>query len=178
MKIHLKPGEAVKLELKSKEKLKIITPLGGQVADMTFLSFSQSLTRNFNRTVKLEENMILYDNNCNGILKLTKKKTDSNIDLLFPGCFKEIYKDHRPGCRDMLSKVFNVKRSELPDVVSFFMDVKVSENGKLEILPSSARGGDYVVLECLRDVVVGVTCCPDDLVACPNPSEIIVEVAK
>lgn len=176
MMVCLKPGEAKKLEMKLEERLKLQTPSGGQAIDLTFLRFDQALTRNINWTIKGKEGTTLYNRNGEGVLKIVEKKTDSGIDLLFPGCYKEIYNDKRSGCRDLLSKILKVRRSDMPAVVSFFMDVHVAADGQLRILPSSAGAGDYVIIEALKDVVVGVTCCPDDVVACPNPSEITIEL--
>jgi len=183
MIVRLKPGEAKKLEMKLGQRFKLQTPSGGQVFDLTFLQFDQAMTRNMNcgfgcATVKGTEGATLYDKNGEGVLKIVEKKTDSGIDLLFPGCYKELYDGEKLGCRDLFSKIFKIRRSELPAVVSFFMDVHVATDGRHRILPSSARAGDYVIVEALKDVVVGVTCCPDDDLACPNPSEIAIELVS
>jgi uncharacterized protein YcgI (DUF1989 family) len=56
-------------------------------------------------------------------------------------------------------------------MATLFMEVKDQE-----ILPCRAAPGDYGELEALRDIVVGVTSCPDDEICNTNPSEIEVSV--
>jgi uncharacterized protein YcgI (DUF1989 family) len=58
-------------------------------------------------------------------------------------------------------------------MASFFAEIN-----DLELLPSKAAAGDYGELEALRDVVVGVTSCPDDEKCNTNPSEIEVKVGS
>lgn len=175
MKIPINPGKGVRLSLKPGDRLKITTPRGGQVVDLTFLNFSQSMTRNYNSSLRLERGMSLYNKNLEQTLILIEKNSSANIDIIYPGCSKEIYKDRRLGCRDILSNVLQVETSSLPDVVSIFMDVNIEKDGRISIIPSSAKENDYVIFECLKEVVIGISCCPDNINACPNPSKIILE---
>ena len=43
---------------------------------------------------------------------------------MLPGCWREIYDDGRPGCRDLISEALGVKRRELTGMLSFFVDAR------------------------------------------------------
>jgi uncharacterized protein YcgI (DUF1989 family) len=174
MKEIIPNGTAKGFEVKKGAKVKISIPRGGQVADMAFPDFSQSLTRDLNAAGRkmifhAEEGTIFYDGEGIAHLKLVESRGSSKHDLLFPGCRKEMY-EGKLGCRDLLSEAIGIPRRELAGVCSFFMNVK-----RGEIYPSSARPGDYVVLEALRDLTLGISSCPDQG-ASPTLSEVVVEI--
>jgi uncharacterized protein YcgI (DUF1989 family) len=166
-------GSAEAFEVSKGKTIKICVPKGAQVADLTFPNFNQSLTRDMNSDTrqidKALEGTILYDGAGKGYLKLFKSASLASHDLLFPGCRKEMYKK-KLGCRNLLSKALNIPLEALPSVCSFFMDVK---DGK--IMPSSANPGDYVLLEALENVKIGISSCPDKS-SSPSLSEVWVEI--
>jgi len=172
----------VLVECRKRDHIMVKTVNGGQASDLTFLGFDQAMTRNFNGwrrysapklVTSLEEGDVLVDGNVNPVLRIVKKKSSVGMDVMFPGCWREIYSDGRLGCRDILSRLFNIERAHLPAMASFFAEIN-----DLELLPSKAAAGDYGELEALRDVVVGVTSCPDDEKCNTNPSEIEVKVGS
>jgi uncharacterized protein YcgI (DUF1989 family) len=180
MPIRIKPGKAIKIEVKEGESIKISTPFGGQGCDLVFLEFDQALTRNINggfgySSLIADIGTKLYDCHGNNILTITKKNTNSSIDIIFPGCFSELYEDRRKGCRDVLSEVLGVKRWHLPAVVSLFVDTQIINKSKIKFKPSSAKAGDYITIKAMKQVDLAISCCPDDEVCFPNPSEIVIE---
>ncbi len=155
------------VDLKKADRMIVKTVDGGQVSDMTFIGFDQAMTRNFNGwrrynapklATSLVEGDALVDGDLNSVLHLVKSHSSAGHDLLFPGCWRELYDDGRLGCRDILSELFKVERKNLPHMATWFMDVK-----EMRIVPSTGRPGDHVELEALRDVVVGLTACPDNV---------------
>jgi uncharacterized protein YcgI (DUF1989 family) len=177
-----KHGKGILVNCRKGDHIFIKTVGGGQVSDLTFLGFDQAMARNFNGwrrynapklVTSLEEGDALVDGNVNPVLRIVKKKSSVGMDVIFPGCWSEIYDDHRPGCRDILSKLFGVERKQLPAMATLFMEVR-----ELEILPCRAAPGDYGELEALRDVVIGVTSCPDDEKCNTKPGEIEVTVDR
>ena len=144
----------------------ISTPSGGQVSDLTFIGFDQAMSRNVNGwrrynapkiVTRFEEGDVLVDGERNPMVHLVRNRSSAGHDLLFPGCWKELYKDGRLGCRDILSMLFGVERGVLPSMATMFMEVR-----DLRIVPSPAQPGDSVDLGILHDVTLGLTACPDD----------------
>jgi uncharacterized protein YcgI (DUF1989 family) len=177
--IVLEPGEVTAFLVEKGAKFMIIT-MGGQTSDLSFRGLSQAITREkagFEKyrkprmVLRLKMGAILYDANYRPTLKLVDSNTDEH-DFLWPGCSKEMFRTfygiEKEGCRDLLKRALKIGEKNNMDVVSFFM--YMGEN--YEILPSKAKAGDYVTLKALRRVKVGVTACPDDLLANPTPNRI------
>lgn len=190
--VTLRHASAKAFRLKKGDKLRIEVVKGGQVADLSFENFNQSLTRDNYRHLlgsgkhsvfSLGPGAVLYDNNAMGVLKLLETRTESSHDALFPGCRKEILAGGRKGCLDLLAQALRVPRVRVPAVISLFMNIV-----DFEIVPTRAKPGDFVVFEALREIKVGVTACPAEpgryvgtirAQQCPNPnpSEIRVTVS-
>lgn len=159
----IQPGTAQAFRLAADDRIKIITPEGGQVADATFTGFHQALTRRINGTRingrasvidRATQGVIFYDGLPSPVLELVENHSAAPHDLLFPGCQRKSPGD-KPGCRDLLSGVLHLPLLQLPAPCSFFMNIE-----NFVSMPSQARPGDYVVLEAKREVLLGVTACP------------------
>ena len=181
----LAPGTARAFLLGEGDVVKIISAEGGQGGDLTFLGFDQSLTRNINGwekfgSVKLtfyaDPGMKLYDGDGTPYLEVLEVHSDLRVDIMYPGCWREIYQDGRPGCRDLLSEALGVERKELTGMASFFVECVVDEDGymfsSLDIQP-----GDYLTLRALQPVTLAVSTCPDDSLPGIRPSDLVVEVS-
>jgi len=159
-------GQVRALDLKKGDRVKVLSTKGGQVAELVFEGYEPGTTRGFNglktygevrQILKAKEGAVLINGDGEHILKIVEDRSHAGHDLLFPGCKKEIFKGKKLGCRDMLAAVLGVPRSRLPSTVGLFMDVE-----DFRIVPSRSKPGDYVVLEALKDVRVGITSCADD----------------
>jgi uncharacterized protein YcgI (DUF1989 family) len=197
LKVIIAHGAAKKFTLKKSDKFRVESVSGGQVADLVFENFNQTLTRDILRhSLKRRKSIfraitgtILYDNDIQPRLKLVENRTRSSHDLLFPGCRKELFDGRKKGCLDLLAEALEIPRIRIPAVISLFMDVKGEE-----IMPSSVKAGEYVVFEALTNVDVAITSCPSELGRWsrqskskflwphghpnPNPSEIKVVVNR
>jgi len=182
--VRLAPGTARAFPLEEGDVVKIVSPEAGQGGDLTFLGFDQSLTRNINgwekfASVKLtfyaDPGMKLYDGDGMPYLEVAEVHSDIRVDIMYPGRWREIYEDGRPGCRDLLSEALGVERRELTGMASFFVECVVDEDGymfsSLDIQP-----GDYLTLKALRAVISAVSACPDDTLPGIRPSDLVVEV--
>lgn len=156
-------GTAKAFKLYKGDRVKIETPKGGQCSDLTFETFSALMTADTNKHVlgrkrpvfEIYYGLALYDNASQPILKIIENKSYSAHTMLLPGCRKEIFDGKKKGCLDLISEALGLPRERVPSCVSFFFDL---EDG--EVIPSTAEPGDYVVLEVLKDVTVGITSCP------------------
>lgn len=156
-------GTAKAFKLCKGNRVKIETPKGGQCSDLTFETFSALITADTNKHVlgrkrpvfEITCGLALYDNASQPILKMTENKSRSAHTMLLPGCRKEIFDGKKKGCLDLISESLGLPREQVPSCVSFFFDL---EDG--EVIPSTAEPSDYVFLEVLKDVTVGITSCP------------------
>jgi len=218
-------GTAKKFKLSKGDKIRIISPKGGQVSDITFKGFNQARTREVlmydryyaakdknpearaHRSMpkNLEQGECLYNGKGEPVLELVEDsvtelskeeykkwledlgknidwermymegdKAKATHDLLWPGCSTQSYRDKRKGCRDVLSEVLGIELEELPAVCTLFMNTDIYEY----MVPTAVQAGDYVVLEALEEVELGVTSCTSDFWCNPIPSEIKVRVEK
>jgi uncharacterized protein YcgI (DUF1989 family) len=182
----LAPGTAKAFPLEDGDEIKITSPDGGQGGDFTFLGFDQALTRNINgwekfQSVKVtfyaDPGMKLYDGDGTPFVEVVEVHSHLRVDIVYPGCWREIYEDGRPGCRDLLSEALGVERRDLTGMASFFAKCDVDEDGYM-FSDLSIQPGDYLVLRALRPVTVAVSACPDDTLPGIKPSDLVVEVTK
>lgn len=158
-------GTASKFSLKRGDRLRVESVKGGQVADLVFEDFNQTLTRDILRhglkrrkpVFKAIPRTILYDNDIQPRLRMVENRTKASHDLLFPGCRKELFDGKKKGCLDLLAEALGIPRIRVPAVVSLFMDVK-----RGEIAQSKVKPGDYVVFEALGDMDLAITSCPSE----------------
>jgi uncharacterized protein YcgI (DUF1989 family) len=182
--VTLAPGTARAFPLEAGAEVKITSPYGGQGGDFTFLGFDQSLSRNINgwekfHSVKLsfyaDPGMKLYDGGGTPFVEVVEVHSRLRVDMMYPGCWREIYPDRRPGCRDLLSEALGVERRELTGMASFFVKCEVDEDGYM-FSDLSIQPGDYLVLRALRPVTLAVSACPDDTLPGIKPSDLLVQV--
>ncbi|KAJ5790729.1 uncharacterized protein N7518_007740 [Penicillium psychrosexuale] len=90
-------------------------------------------------------------------------------DMTFMPCFPEIYAEcglegHR-SCAMNITEAMEpygiTSRLELPDPFNIFMN---SPNYTLKPI-SNSKPGDYIEMEALKDLIIGISCCPYDLVS-------------
>jgi uncharacterized protein YcgI (DUF1989 family) len=182
--VTLAPGTAKAFPLEAGAEVKITSPYGGQGGDFTFLGFDQSLSRNINgwdkfHSVKLsfyaDPGMKLYDGDGTPFVEVLEVHSRLRVDMMYPGCWREIYADRRPGCRDLLSEALGVERRDLTGMASFFVKCEVDEDGYM-FSDLSIQPGDYLVLRALKPVTLAVSACPDDTLPGIKPSDLVVEV--
>lgn len=120
------------------------------------------------------------------ILTLVEDTSPGRHDMLIPACdparYRALGADNRhPSCAENLRKVLGEVGIDLPVVpqpVNIFMDIPVTADGELLWLPSPAPAGASITFEVVRDCVVVVSACPQDLVDINNgmPTSLIIDV--
>lgn len=166
-------GTAAAFNLAAGDRLTISTPAGAQGGDLSFLGFDQDLTRDilgFARhrkavmafTVRAGEH--LYDSDNVPVLLVESVESVGEIDAMMPGCRHEIYEDHRPGCRDLISAALKVERARLTGMVSFWTVTHVTADYYDALSEYGGRPGDSLTVRAVRPVTVGVSACPDDVI--------------
>jgi uncharacterized protein YcgI (DUF1989 family) len=175
----IRHASAQAFNLKQGDLLRVETPKGGQVSNLSFEYFNQGLTRDNDRIrrnlkktdFRAVEGTILYDNDNVPVMELIENHSSASHDLHFVGCRREVLRSGGMGCLDLIADALHLPRLRIPPTISLFLDVE-----DFQIVATRAKPGDYVVFRVLRGVDVGVTSCPAPFH--PNPSEIRVAIDK
>ena len=90
-------------------------------------------------------------------------------DFLLTPCSAEMFRiiyghtDPHRGCFGNLKNAlaeFGIEGDSIPTCFNIFMNVAVNgETGKISVRPPKSKAGDFVVLEAMMDLIVGMTSC-------------------
>lgn len=173
---HVEPGTAGLLTVRTGQFLQIQTIEGKQVADFVAFSaddlgehVSTSHTRVANMNIVPQLGMSLYTNRRQPLFEITED-TVGRHDMLVAACDPARYEAlGAPGhasCRQALTDAlveYEIGIDRMPDPINWFMNVAIKQKGELDVRLPLAEAGDYVLLKALRDAVVAVSACPQDL---------------
>ncbi len=167
-----KTGKAFKL--KSGEQLKVIDVEGGQVADLLAFNeedlaemLSTGATIDCNASTRLQQGNCLFSNHYNRMLRLVEDRV-KNHDLLHPACSPAMFRhqygivDYHPSCLENFQKAlaaYGIKILAAATPFNIFMHTQLGNDGSVEVHKPLSKAGDYVVLEAIMDLVIGVTAC-------------------
>ena len=169
------PRSGVAFVLACGQRLKVIDPLGEQVADLLayrrddigeVLSSGRSI--DYASKIYLTTGDPLYSNRSNIMLQIVED-TVGRHDFLLTPCsaemFRIIYGDSQPhrGCFGNLAAAlapYGVTPDQIPTAFNVFMNVIVAaDTGVVTVKPPLSRAGDYIIFEAWQDLVVGLTAC-------------------
>lgn len=168
------PRNGAGFKLKKGQRLKVTDLKGEQVSDFfCFLEddhedyLSSGRTLDYLSKIFLTEGDILYSSKSRPMAKIVEDKVGRHDFLLTPcskDTFRIIYNDKDPhhGCEGNLIKAFaeqGMKMNALPTTFNLFMNVVLDGEGKLTVAPPTSRSGDYIIIEALEDLIVGLTAC-------------------
>jgi uncharacterized protein YcgI (DUF1989 family) len=166
----IRPGEAYAVEVKKDELIQIITVEGKQVAQLVAFNaaepsdrLSTAATRAKSKTIMLQKGKILYSANGVELLSLFED-TVGRHDIFYPISDAQPANpteglEPLPSSRSALAEAlapYGIGSEQLPDPVNLFMRVSILQKGELEVQETLAEKGDFVVLQALNDVIVGV----------------------
>lgn len=170
----LGPRSGTAFELRKGRRLKIIDIKGQQVSDFFCVAcdditeqFSSGRTIDYSSCIYVKKGDVLYSSKSRPLVCIVED-TVNRHDILLTPCSKEtfqiIYEEVNPhrGCEGNLCREFaklGIKMSTLPATFNIFMNVDLAASGKITVMPPLSRAGDYVILEALEDIVVGITAC-------------------
>lgn len=181
----LRNGEAEAFALAAGYRLRVTTPTDHQGGDFSFDGFDQSLTRNINGWERyrhaylvfhLEAGMRMYDGDGKPVIEVAEVHSNGRIDIMLPGCWRELYDDGRPGCRDLISGALGIERSALRGMASFFVASDVTPDYYDALTRPAITAGDSFDLVALRPVQVAVSACPDVELPGWSPGELVIKV--
>ena len=170
----IEPQTGTAFVLARGEVLRVIDPVGEQVADLIAFAradthewLSSGRTLDYNGTIYLTVGHSLYSNRSNALLTITHD-TVGRHDFLYTPCSQEmfaiLYKSpgHHPSCFENLAtslRPFEIDPDRIPTTFNIFMNVEVSPTGALSVLPPLSKAGDSLTMRAETDLVVGLTAC-------------------
>lgn len=178
-------GTGYGVDLAGGEEVRISTPDGNQGGDFSFLGFDQAMSRNINGWERFgrpwlvfsaDPGMRLYDGEGEPVFEVGECTGDGRNDILYPGCWSELYEDGRPGCRDLIAAALGIERAEITGMLSFFVNATVDTTAYRGLQEVRIEPGDHITLRALRDVRAAVSACPDVDIPGWSPGDLRVEV--
>ena len=175
---HLAPQTGTGFLVRAGQLLRITDPQGEQVSDLMSFArddsrewLSSGRTIDYANTIYLTAGHTLYSNRSRPMWTIVED-TVGRHDFLLTPCSQEtfaiIYKTtgHHPSCFENLSRhlaPFGIAPDTIPTTFNVFMNVVVTPEGELQILPPRSRSGDHLLLRAEIDMIVGVTACSAEL---------------
>jgi uncharacterized protein YcgI (DUF1989 family) len=169
------PRTGAGFELKAGQRLTVIDPRGGQVADLLAYSaadirevISAGRTLDYASRIYLTTGDPLYSNRSNVMLEIVHDDVGRHDFLLTPcsaDTFRIIYGDTDPhqGCFGNLAAAlapWGVEPDMIPTAFNCFMNVPVNgETGEFTVEPPLSKAGDTIVFEARMDLIIGLTAC-------------------
>jgi uncharacterized protein YcgI (DUF1989 family) len=174
MSTRIAPRSGVAFTLREGEILRVTDPEGGQVSDLlAFMAgdvgeaLSNGRTFDYEETIRLGTGNRLWSNRSNPMLEIVADTVGTHDFLLTPcseATFRHFYRDkpvHR-GCFGNLAEAlapYGVVPDAIPVAFNVFMNVPVSADGAIRVLPPATVAGDTIELRALADLVIGLTAC-------------------
>ncbi|HEX8028282.1 MAG TPA: urea carboxylase-associated family protein [Vicinamibacterales bacterium] len=174
----LNPQTGTAFELARGQCLRIIDPLGEQVADLVAFTradsrewLSSGRTFDYNNTIYLTTGAVLYSNRSAPMLTIVRD-TVGRHDFLYTPCSPEtftiLYKTtgHHPSCFENLAtplRSFGIGPDQIPTTFNVFMNVAIAPDGALSIAPPRSKPGDCIELRAEVDLIVGLTACSAEM---------------
>jgi uncharacterized protein YcgI (DUF1989 family) len=170
----ISPQSGTSFHLKAGDILRVLDPLGEQVADLfafkegdSTCSLSSGRSIDYASKIYLTRGDLLYANNSELMFTILED-TVGRHDFLLTPCSQEMFeklyhcKGHHPSCFENLSKAFaphGVRPEQISTTFNIFMNVAVAPDGSVRVLPPTSKPGDYIELRAEMDLVCGLTAC-------------------
>lgn len=162
--------------LEEGQRLKVVDPSGGQVADLFCVdaenprdALSSGRSIDYCETIRFTKPHRLYSNSGNILLRITHD-TCGVHDFLVTPCSRQMFqmmfgKAEHDGCFENLASAlskFDVPSTSITTTFNVFMNVPVDFDGRIRVLPPRSMPGDFVIFEAQRRLIVGLTACADE----------------
>jgi uncharacterized protein YcgI (DUF1989 family) len=136
---HLPPQTGLAFTVKKGEVIRIIDTDGEQVSDL--VCFAQNDSSEYfssGRTVDYNNRLFLT-------FEISYGATEPH-----PNCLDNL---------NMNLAAYEVNADHIAAPFNIFLNVSISENGELGILPPRTKAGDFIELRAEMDLIVGITAC-------------------
>src|SRR3954464_197752 len=168
----VEPQTGTAFELRAGQQLRVIDLEGEQVAD--FMAFnaadksewlSSGRSIDYANRIYLTKGDVLYSNRSRPMLTIVQDDVGRHDFLLTPcspETFRIIYKHEAPhaSCFENLRvslAQFGIGPDMIPTTFNIFMNVEVSRDGQIAVLPPKSKAGDSILLRAEMDLIIGLT---------------------
>ena len=167
-------AQGVGVRLARGQQLRIIDIAGGQTGDvMAFAAdgserFSSGRTADYTGRIFVSTGDALWSDKSNPLVTIVADDVGRH-DMLYATCSAEMYRiqygaeGRHPNCTDNLTAALRgmgIEPGVLPHALNVFMDVEVSPEGRLTILPPRSRPGAAITFRAEMDLAVALSSCP------------------
>ena len=172
------PQSGTGFMLRAGETLRVIDPLGEQVADFMLFSrndtdewLSSGRSFDYNSTIYLTTGHSLYSNRSRPMCTIVDDSVGRH-DFLYTPCSPETFsilystEGHHPSCFENLVCAlapFGIAPDRIPTTFNIFMNVEVAPGGALTIHPPRSKAGDSIAFRAEMDLIVGLTACSAEM---------------
>ncbi|WP_116040522.1 DUF1989 domain-containing protein [Amycolatopsis palatopharyngis] len=192
-RIEIAAREASAVRVAAGQHLRVTTETGGQVGDLFAFTgddlaehLSAAHTRaHVNRLFPAVGEQFVTDRR-EPVLTLLEDTSPGRHDMLIPACDPARYRGlgvsgPHASCAQNLRLAAETHGREIdvvPQPVNVFMDIPVDQDGGLSWRRSPAAAGASITFEAVRDCVVVVSACPQDLVDinCGTPKPLLLDL--
>lgn len=171
---HLPPQTGLAFTIEKGDVIRVIDTEGEQVSDLVCFAredsgeyLSSGRTIDYNGRLFLTAGSLLYSNRSRPMLTITADQVGRHTCLYAP-CSQEMFQisygvtEPHPNCLDNLNMnlaAYGVNADHIAAPLNIFLNVSISEEGELAILPARSRAGDFIELRAEMDLIVGITAC-------------------
>ena len=147
---------------------------GEQVVDLVcfaradpseYLSSARSI--DYNNKIYLTVGDVLYSD-CSRPMLAIVEDTVGKHDFLFAPCSPEMFRitygvtEPHPNCLENLAAAlapYGIRPTNISVAFNVFMNAGISTDGAISISPPRSNAGDYIDVQVLMDLIVGVSAC-------------------
>jgi uncharacterized protein YcgI (DUF1989 family) len=193
--IHIPAREGRGVSIRVGDRVRVIGPEGGQVADVFAFSaddpseyHSAEHTRVYVGRLFPRVGEQFVTNRRRPILTLERDDSPGIHDMLCAACDPTRYQGlgvegWHASCQENLlgaMRQLGVERVEVPQPINLFMNIPIGVDAELGWLPAPTRPGDSTTLRAELDCYVVVSACPQDLVQinAGTPGPIDLEITR
>ncbi len=193
--IRIPACEGCGVRVRAGDRVRVIDPEGGQVADVFAFSADDPSEYHSAEHTRVRVDRLFprvgeqfVTNRRRPILTFEADDSPGVHDMLCAACDPTRYQGlgvegWHASCQENLLgalRILGIDRFEVPQPINLFMNIPVGENGELGWLPAPTRPGDSVTLRAELDCFVVVSACPQDVVKINSgtPGPIDLEITR
>ena len=177
--IHIPAREGRGVGIRAGDRVRVIDPEGGQVADVFAFSTEDPSEYHSAEHTRVHVSRLFprvgqqfLTNRRRPILTLEADDSPGIHDMLCAACDPTRYQGlgvegWHASCQENLLgalRQLGVERVEVPQPINLFMNIPVGVDAELAFLPAQTRPGDSTTFRAELDCYVVVSACPQDLV--------------
>jgi uncharacterized protein len=193
--IHIPAREGRGVSVRAGDRVRVIDPEGGQVADVFAFSADDPVEYHSAEHTRVHVSRLFprvgeqfVTNRRRPILTLEADDSPGIHDMLCAACDPTRYQGlgvegWHASCQENLLGAMHqlgVERVEVPQPINLFMNIPIGADAELGWLPAPTRPGDSTTLRVELDCYVVVSACPQDIVQinAGTPGPIDLEITR